>query len=627
MEPIKVDFSGNGKKKSVKDVLIPPDKPALKIGISVAVMILTAVLGFYFMLPAINLGDYKFYGYIFLVLGSYVAASFVTSGAFKKPEFVPYVKRRSLIPAILAGVVLAVLVVGYLVSAPLFRAKAYSKILTLDETKDFKSAVTVIDSMSDFNNVALIDKDAAAALADKQLGGFAELGLESQFELLLEDSTQINFNGQPCRVYPLKYGDIFKWFTNSVVGDHEGIPGYVIVNLNTQKAELVKNTYDIKYSTAEHFSEYLVRYLRFRYPFDIFGEISFEIRDDGRPFWVVEVIEKTIGLLGGEDVKGIIVVDAETGEHNYYEKEAFASDNSEIQWIDQAFDADLLVQQYNYHGKYENGFINSFIGQAGVKQASVGYSFLAIDDDVYLYTGVTSVTSDNSILGFFLINQRTKDAYFYETAGATEAAAQLSAEGKVQNFGWKASFPILLNIDGQPTYYMALKDNSNVVKSYAMVNVEQYSVVAKPTNNDMNLRSCLENYIGDLAALSNPVKIHFDFDADAPGGNTDPGSDTPAIETKEGVIAEIRSAVLSGNTVVYLRLEGETDFYAVTATAENRVVLLNVGDAVAITAYSGSLNAESVTLKKAGEPEPEPEPTTQAEPSTEPAPEPTTNEE
>ena len=143
MEPIKVDFSGNGKKKSVKDVLIPPDKPALKIGISVAVMILTAVLGFYFMLPAINLGDYKFYGYLFLVLGSYVAASFVTSGAFKKPEFVPYVKRRSLIPAILAGVVLAVLVVGYLISAPLFRAKSYSKILTLDETKDFKSAVTV----------------------------------------------------------------------------------------------------------------------------------------------------------------------------------------------------------------------------------------------------------------------------------------------------------------------------------------------------------------------------------------------------------------------------------------------------------------------------------------------------
>lgn len=597
MEPIKVDFSGNGKKKSVKDVLIPPDKPALKIGISVGVMVLTAVLGFYFMLPAVNLGDYKFYLYIFLVLGSYVAASFITSGAFKKPEFVPYVKRRSLIPVILAGIVLAVLVVGYLVSAPVFRAKRYSRIITLDETKDFKSAVTVIDSMSDFNNVALIDKDAAAALADKQLGGFAELGLESQFELLLEDSTQINFKGQPYRVYPLQYGDIFKWFKNSVVGDYEGIPGYVMVNLNTQKAQLVKQDYDIKYSTAEHFGEYLVRHLRFRHPFDIFGEISFEIDDTGRPYWVVEVIQKTIGLLGGEDVKGIILVDAETGEDQYYRKEQFAADDSEIQWIDQAYDADLLVEQYNYHGKYENGFINSFLGQTGVRQASVGYSFLAIDEDVYLYTGVTSVTGDNSILGFCLINQRTKEAYFYETSGATEAAAQLSAEGKVQNFGYKASFPILLNIDGQPTYYMALKDNSNVVKSYAMVNVEQYSVVATPTSQDMNLRSCLEQYIRNLGALSTPITIHFDFDAAAPIDNPDLTPENPenGPEAHAGTIAEIRTAVLSGNTVVYLRLEGETDFYAVTATAENRAVLLNVGDKVELSVYADSLNAVSFT--------------------------------
>ena len=620
MEPIKVDFSGNGKKKSVKDVLIPPDKPGLKIGISLGVMVLTAVLGFYFMLPAINLGDYKFYIYIFLVLGSYVAASFITSGAFRKPEFVPYVKRRARIPAILAGVVLLILIVGYLIGAPLFRAKRYSRIITLDDTKDFRSAVTVVDSMSDFNNVALIDKDAAAALADKQLGGFAEMGLESQFELLLEDSTQINFNRQPYRVYPLQSGDIFKWFTNSVAGDHEGIPGYVMVNLNTQKAELVKGKYDIKYSTAEHFGEYLVRHLRFLHPFDIFGEISFEVNDEGKPFWVVEVIEKTIGLLGGEDVKGIILVDAETGEDHYYDKEIFAAENSEVQWIDQAYDADLLVEQYNYHGKYEKGFINSFLGQSGVKQASVGYSFLAIDDDVYLYTGVTSVTSDNSILGFFLINQRTKDAYFYETAGATEAAAQQSAEGRVQDMGWKASFPILLNIDGQPTYYMALKDNSNVVKSYAMVNVEQYSVVATPASQDMNLRSCLEQYIKNLGALSNPVTIHFDFDAAAPGTETpDDGTETPTVETVTGVIAEIRTAVLSGNTVVYLRLEGEQDFYAVSATAENRVVLLNVGDTVALSVYADSLNADSVTktgsapAEQTTEAETEDEATTEAE--------------
>ncbi|MBQ6421510.1 MAG: CvpA family protein [Clostridia bacterium] len=588
MEPIKVEFSDKGKKKGVKGVVIPPDKAPLKIIINVVVMLLVGAVAYYFMLPPMNFHDYNFYIYWAIVLASYVGSAFITTKAFAKPEYVPYVRKQAVVPVILAGILGVVLLVGYLVSSPFFRAKDYSEILKIANA-DFSDSVSVIDSMSDFKNVALIDRHTAKAMADKTLGDFASLGLESQFEILDEDSTQINFKGSPYRIYPLKYGDLFKWFFNSVTGsDYEGIPGYVKVNLNTQQAELVTD-YDIKYSTAEHFGEYLERVLRFRYPTYIFGEISFEVDDTGHPYWVVEHIKKTIGLVGGEDVQGILLVDAVTGESSYYDESTVKADGSDIAWIDQAYDADLLVKQYNYFGTYNGGFWNSLIGQSGVKHASDGYSFLALNDDVYLYTGVTSVTSDNSILGFFMINQRTKQAFFYNTTGATEAAAQKSAEGKVQAEKWIASFPILLNIDGEATYFMSLKDAADIVKSYALVNVEQYNTVAIPENKDVNLRNCLEQYIEEMAALSPSVIIHFDFDADLdiPSDTEEPGNVTS--ETKiTGVVTDIRSAVVNGNTYYYLELDGNGTYYYIAATVLNQVVLVNVGDTITVTTDGGS---------------------------------------
>ena len=581
MDPIKVEFSDGGKKKSMKDVLIPPEKAGLKIVINIIITLIVAVAAYYFLLPPMNLQSYDFYIYWAIVLASYVGSAFVTSGAFIKPEYVPYVRRQSIVPVAL-GLVLAVVVgIGYLVSSPFFRAKDYAEILSIDNA-EFDNTISVIDSISDFDKVPLIDKDAARALADKTIGDFSALGLESQFEILENDSTQINYKGSPYRVYPLQYGDVFKWFTNSVMGDeYEGIPGYVRVNLNTQEAQLVTD-FDIKYSTAEHFNEYLERHLRFKYPTYIFGDTSFEIDDNGKPFWVVEHIKKTVGLVGGDDVVGVILVDAVTGEDIYYTAEEIGADNSEIAWIDQAYDADLLVQQYNYLGKYAGGFWNSIIGQSGVKQASQGYSFIAVGDDVYLYTGVTSVTSDDSILGFFFINQRTKEGFFYNTTGATEAAAQQSAQGKVSDKGWKAAFPILLNIDGEATYFMALKDNANIVKSYAMVNVQQYNVVAIPTEENADLTSAVSEYIKGLKALSPSVIIDVNFDV---SGNkpADGTGDSTGLAKITGTVSDIRTTVVSGNTYFYIELDNSDVYYYVAADVADMVVLFDIGDTITVT--------------------------------------------
>ena len=261
---------------------------------------------------------------------------------------------------------------------------------------------------------------------------------------------------------------------------------------------------------------------------------------------------KTIGLFGGTDIQGAVLVDAVTGQSQYYKEVPT--------WVDTLYVPELIMQQYDYHGTLVHGFINSLLGQRDVTITTDGYNYIAMNDDVYAYTGVTSANADQSNLGFLLCNMRTKETHFYEAPGATEAAARASAEGVVQDLGYVSTFPLLLNIAGEPTYFIPLLDNTNLVKSYAMVNVAQYQLVA----TGATVSACEQTYIQMLS---------------------DKGVTTPEELPKtqaSGTIAEIRSAVLSGSTYYFLRLEGETVFYALSAAQDRQAVTLNVGDRITL---------------------------------------------
>ena len=265
---------------------------------------------------------------------------------------------------------------------------------------------------------------------------------------------------------------------------------------------------------------------------------------------------KTIGLFGGSDIQGAVLVDAVTGESQYYEEVP--------SWVDHVYDADMIMEQYDYYGMYHNGFINSMFGQRDVTLTTEGYNYIAIGDDVYMYTGVTSVTSDQSNIGFILSNQRTKETHFYSVSGATEASAQASAQSQVQQMNYIATFPLLLNIADQPTYFMALKGNDGLVKMYAMVNVQQYNIV----ETGGTVAECEANY---RRALANNGLIQ-DSEAEV----------VPSDQTVvPGTISEIRSAVMNGNTYYFFRLgSGDQVFYRVNAEENPLAVILNVGDAV-----------------------------------------------
>lgn len=601
MDPIKVDFSGKGKPK---DVVIPPDKKILKLIINIIVTLIGGAVAYYLMLPALNFKAMEFYYFIAVVIAIYIGMTFLTSKAFIKPEYIAYVKKQSIVPIAIGLVFALVLGIGYLTSAALFRAKAYSRIIEV-ETENFgesEDSITTITSLEDFSSVPMIDKDVALNLANKKLGDLSQW--VSQFVIDETYSTQINYKGNPYRIFPLKYGDVFKWIKNT----RDGLPAYLAVNMYTQEANAVvledMQLPNIKVSTSEYFNEKLARVLRFAYPTYMFGTPSLEIDENGHPWWVCERIDKTVGLIGGSDVIGVVLVDAcDKNNIEYYDIET-VKNNEAIQWIDQIYSEDLLVQQYNYYGKYSGGFINAYIGQSGVVSTTSGSSYIASGDDVWLYTGVTSVTNDDSIVGFAIINQRTKEAVFQRISGTTEAGAEISAEGIVADKGWDATFPILLNIDSEATYFMALKDN-NVVKSYAMVSVERVQDAVRSEDDDNpDLEACLKAYVNKVKASTKKV-LEINYNAVLPdaiggedSGNADSSNETQAkIETITGVITDIRPVVINGNSVYYIAVDGQATYYSISAADDETVVILNVGDTVKIsykTAEGNIIAAKSV---------------------------------
>lgn len=331
----------------------------------------------------------------------------------------------------------------------------------------------------------------------------------------------------------------------------------------------------------------------------MFAEATFEIDDDGNPYWICARLDNTIGLFGGTDVIGAVVVkaDSATGESTYYSIEEIKSE-ADLQWLDRIYDSDLLVQQYNYYGKYQDGFWNSILGQRNVITTTANYNYLAKDDDVWMYTGVTSVTSDQSITGFILINQRTKAAVYYRVTGGTEYSAQQAAEGRVKDLGYSATFPLLLNIGGEPTYFMSLKDpTNNIVQQYALINVAQYN------NNKMgatgtDLSKCLASYVAALEESG--IKVDIDPSQVVDPVTPDNKVDEPVVEklTATGTIAEIRTAVKGGDSYYYIKLDSNAAYFSIAAAKDETVVILNKGDSVTIT-YTGEgaiIAADSVKI-------------------------------
>jgi hypothetical protein len=515
---------------------------------------------YYVTIPAINIHSTGTWGALFLLV--LLLLSFCIFRQFKKDRqtvvegeniFRFNLKESSLAVKALAGLLILlglVYLTGALLSSPFFNAAKYQRLLSIEE-REFTDDIKQVD----YKTIPLLDKESASLLGNRKMGSMVDM--VSQFEVS-GDYAQINYQGKPVRVTPLTYASPIKWLTNQ----KNGIPAYILIDMTTQNTECVKLSEGIRYSKGEYFNRNIYRHLRFRYPTYIFDEqIFFEIDEEGTPYWVCPVKKFNIGLFGGQTIGRVVLCNAQTGECVDYAVTDVPA------WIDKVYSADLLVQLYDYSGILKHGFWNSVLGQKDCLQSTNGYNYIALEDDVWVYTGITSVSGDQSNVGFVLMNQRTMETRSYKVEGAIEDSAMSSAEGQVQNLGYCATFPLLLNIADEPTYFMALKDGAGLVKKYAMVNVQKYQWVAIGDT----VQECEKNYT-ELLNTNGIVSNSLDMG-----------------KSVTGKIENISPVVLEGNTHYYICLENKEDIYDIDMSDADliQIIRYQAGDTITIEYLEG----------------------------------------
>ena len=551
-KPPTVEFAS-----SLGDRMAEWSKRTLIVAAIVAIIILLAAYWWFHPPISINSVDTWMFVTIFILAPCFLYLS-GRSRRYKKgggkiepsPSKAKTFKVLSFIPV----AVLMLALVGWVASLDLFPGNAlkYANVLQTD-TLDFAEDIQEVN----YRQIPVIDRDSAILLGNREMGSIPDY--VSQFEI---DNlySQINYKEKPVRVSPLGYADLFKWFTNR----GEGIPAYSLVDMTTQDADIVRlgEGNGMKYTASEPLARNIDRYVQLKYPFYIFDEKSFEIDDEGHPWWICPVRKYTIGLFGGETISRVIMCDACSGECTELSVEDVP------QWVDRVYPAELLTRQYNWSGRYKNGWVNSWLGQSGVVQTTpgndgmVGYNYIAKDDDVWVYTGVTSATADSSIVGFVLVNQRTAESHYYAVAGATETSAMDSAEGQVQNLRYVSTFPLLINVANQPTYFMALKDGAGLVKKFAMIDIQRYQNVAVGDT----VAECQKSYQTLLA--TNGALTAKDV------------AESTTYSEASGKIRTIAQAVIEGNTHFYITLEGDDAIYDFVLPGLIGIVSYQEGDQI-----------------------------------------------
>lgn len=489
----------------------------------------------------------------------YVTTSKRTGSKGRKKTYTQF--KFSFKPYIPGVVIIALVCLISLFSSAVFNATRYAQVLQITET-DF--AEDISESVGT-DSIALMDTASAQMLGDREIGSLSNV--VSQFNVS-SDYSQIDFKGRPVKVSALEYAGFFKWINNK----DNGVCGYVSVDPVTMSASYTEAN-GMVYVPSAYFFEDAYRHIWLKYPTTMFGNVHFEIDEDGKPYYIASTYKKAVGLFNARTVDGCIILDPVSGETQKYAL-------SDIpKWVDIVFYGDMLCTQYNWHGKLQNGFLNSLIGKKGCKQVTTYYSsenaevdtddvepvcdygYVSKDGDIWIYTGITSLNGDSSNIGFLLANERTGESHYFPIAGADEKSAMASAEGEVQEKGYQASFPSLINICEHPTYIMVLKDSGGLVKLYATVNVEQYNIVATAATQ----AECIEKYKALL------------------GINEQDNAEKQALSVK---IADIKYIDINGNTYIYL-IDDKQGMYKAKVSDFEHMLLLKIGDTVELSC-SGS---------------------------------------
>lgn len=539
---VKVEYDVEGKMKKRKR------RASKGFGVAniiafVIVLVLEAIF-YYFAAPTVNIHTAGFWVWLIISLAAFSLCTLDFS-AEKIHGDEEVTTGATGVVGILTLVCVGILLIGGIISTPMFMSSKYADVIEIKEG-DFNTDVAESENI---NDIALMDTESARIIGDRAIGSLSDV--VSQYEVS-ENYSTIDYNGKPMKVAPLEYAGFFKYMNNK----DNGIPGYVIVDPVKNEAKYVELETPIKYSPSACFNQNLRRHVKHKYPTYDFNGYYFELDNDGNPYYICPVLAPNAGLFGAKDVKGIVICDPCSGDCEYMDVADIPN------WVDRVYDGDLACSKYDWYGNYSGGFINSIIGNKGCKVTTDDYGYKVMDGDVWVYTGVTSVNGDQSNIGFVLMNSRTAESIYFNIAGAEEHSAMSSAEGQVQNLGYEASFPSLINIDGIPTYIMVLKDNAGLVKMYALVNVEKYNIVATGATQ----REALTGYkklLAENEIISNTQTI------------------TEDMPSKKITVKDIKYINVEGETYVYIT-DNDGAVYKQSFAENETLIFIQVKDVITV---------------------------------------------
>lgn len=526
--------------------------------------VIIGVAGYFLCLPAIP--GWGFAMLIMVSLIPFVVEWFIRLGSWDGETWTAMI-----LSALCAGmgVVSLIVLIG---GTPLFHAEGYANSITVDEVD--APIVTVIPNVENDDDVVLMDTASAKMLMERAFGGMEEyVG-----QYCLGDVRTIVFKGKIYKIAALEYNGFFKWKAN------DSIPGYIICDPATKKANFVAVEAGIKYAPSAYFSQDLERHIRSEYADVKFYGLGaeevginahFQLAEDGTPFWAVPYGEYAVWG-GAKTVAGVVLVNACDGSMAKYSLGEIPA------WVDNAVDGDAATELYNRYGYYQNGAIN--MADVGRTAVTDDFGYIQKDGVIHVYTGVTSIAGDESNIGFVMVNTNTGAFTYYratessEETAAEEYSAMSAAEGTVQNFGYKASFPTLVRVGDKPTYAMVLKDNQGIIKKYALVDMANINQVSVSDTLD----ECVAEYLNKTSQAPKP--------------------EANEVATKTVVtVAAIQFAVIDGNSVAYITT---TDGLLLKQSIKDNELLLvlQVGDVAEVSYIASTTGFSSMVscTKKSG---------------------------
>lgn len=539
---------------------------SVALGISLALI----GLGYYIFLPALNLRSPGFYFFTIMAFSIIAIFQVVTAYVTNEEDNI-LAKVSTIISGIGIVLIILVAIVGWFLSGKLFHSTSYKDVASID-IGNFEN--DFIDISKDPSQMAVVDMDTAIRLGDRTIGNIDHASwyeVDNEYNLIV-------YQGKQYRISPLNYGGFFKY---NKAKNNGYLPGYVLVDNQTQEAKYVTVDGGIKYSPSAYFSYNLKRHLRSQYVSYIFGDSYFEIDENGNPYWITAVKTPTVGIFGCAVEKSFIVTNAIDGTSTEYTAEELP------EWIDHSMGLDYLMDLAYWHYEYVNGYIN--FSKTGVYRTSYYYaddeksfdgynSFVNAKGEVCFYVGLSPANTAETNVGFLLVNTRTGKFTQYDCSGAEEMSSQNAAEGLVQNLGYNATFPTVVNVCGEETYFMCLKDKAGLIQRYALCNIENYSIVV------------------EADSIDKVVELYFQKLGIEPTEN-----DEISAKEKENVIGKITSiytAEIEGTTYFYYMLENDKYLYKSSITINEKQVLLKEGDVVNIDYVASNSDIRDVVSIK-----------------------------